>query len=102
MGDRFAAHPQGEPWYGRHDQLGIFQTALLGRITPASTLTKLPVISGVNRLTILADNDANNVSQQAATKLYHTYNRAGRDAVIKHPRAVDTDFNDLLRNGAGR
>src|SRR6266542_6262630 len=27
----------GRPGDGRHDQLGNFQTALLGRITPAST-----------------------------------------------------------------
>jgi hypothetical protein len=36
-GDRFAALPQGAPGDGRHDQLWNFQTALLGRITPAST-----------------------------------------------------------------
>jgi hypothetical protein len=71
-------------------------------VTVANNFTKLPVVSGVKQLTILADNDANNVSQEAATKLYHIYNRAGRDALIKHPHAVDTDFNDLLRNGAGR
>jgi hypothetical protein len=71
-------------------------------VTVANNFTKLPVVSGVNQLTILADNDANGISQEAATKLYHIYNRAGRDALIKHPRAVDTDFNDLLRNGAGR
>ena len=28
----FAAHPQGAPWDGRHDQLGNFQTALLGEL----------------------------------------------------------------------
>ena len=42
MGDRFAAHPQGTPRDGRHDQLGNFQTALLGRITPASTRKEAP------------------------------------------------------------
>src|SRR6266536_957948 len=30
----------GRPGDGRHDQLGNFQTALLGRITPASTGAK--------------------------------------------------------------
>src|SRR5215471_17263409 len=29
--------PRARPGDGRHDQLGSFQTALLGRITPAST-----------------------------------------------------------------
>jgi hypothetical protein len=29
--------PGARPGDGRHDQLGNFQTALLGRITPAST-----------------------------------------------------------------
>ena len=37
MGDRFAAPPQARPRDRRHDQLGNFQTVLLGRITPAST-----------------------------------------------------------------
>jgi hypothetical protein len=71
-------------------------------VSVAGSLTRLPLIDGVRHLTILADNDANNVSQQAATELYHTYNRDGRDAVIKHPRDVDTDFNDLLRKGVDR
>jgi hypothetical protein len=71
-------------------------------VTVASNLTRLPLIRGVRHLTILADNDANNVSQEAASKLYHTYNRDRRDVVIKHPRTADTDFNDLLMNGAGR
>src|SRR4029078_9782284 len=31
---------RARPEDGRHDQLGIFQTALLGRITQASTLSK--------------------------------------------------------------
>src|SRR4029077_7429232 len=30
--------PRARPGDGRHDQLGNFQTALLGRITPASTV----------------------------------------------------------------
>jgi hypothetical protein len=70
-------------------------------VTVANNFTKLPLIDSVRHLTILADNDANNVSQQAATELYHVYNRARRNAVIKHPRTVN-DFNDLLMKGAGR
>jgi putative DNA primase/helicase len=45
LGDRFAAHPQGARGDERHDQLGNFQTALLGRITPAST----PVTAAFSR-----------------------------------------------------
>ena len=30
--ERFAARPQGAPWGRRHDQLGNFQTALLGEL----------------------------------------------------------------------
>src|SRR5262245_42448444 len=32
--------PRVRPGHGRHDQLGNFQTALLGRITPASTTAR--------------------------------------------------------------
>jgi hypothetical protein len=70
-------------------------------MTVANNLSRLPVLNGVRRLTILADNDESGTGQQAATKLYHTYNRIGRDAVIKHPRNVGTDFNDLLRTAVG-
>jgi hypothetical protein len=64
----------------------------------ANNLSRLPVINSVRRLTILADNDANKVSQREAIKLYHTYNHVGCDALIKHPSTVDSDFNDLLRS----
>jgi hypothetical protein len=66
----------------------------------ANNLTRLPVIPQVKRLTIVADNDPSKTGEQAATKLYHTYNRAGRDAVIKRTRTVK-DFNDLLRMEVG-
>ena len=33
--------PRARPGDGRHDQLGNFQTALLGRITPASTVAMI-------------------------------------------------------------
>jgi hypothetical protein len=35
--------PRARPGDGRHDQLGNFQTALLGRITPASTVQALGI-----------------------------------------------------------
>src|SRR6266699_1891627 len=35
----------GRPGDGRHDQLGNFQTALLGRITPASTSVRRYLLS---------------------------------------------------------
>lgn len=70
-------------------------------VSVANNLTRIPVIPQVKRLTILADNDVSKTGEQTATKLYHTYNRAGRDAVIKLPRTVK-DFNDLLRMEVGR
>jgi DNA primase len=78
-------------------KLGV-ATAPAWATTVANNLSRLPVVAGVKRLTILSDNDESNAGQQAATKLYHSYNHAGCDAVIKQPRTVGTDFNDLLRS----
>jgi putative DNA primase/helicase len=69
--------------------------------TVANNLTRLPVIPAIKQLTILADNDASKTGEQAATALYHTYNRVGLDAAIKMPRVAGTDFNDLLKMERG-
>jgi putative DNA primase/helicase len=66
----------------------------------AGNLGSLPVIPGVKRLLILADNDASGAGERSATALYHTYNRVELAAAIKMPRVVGSDFNDLLRKGA--
>ena len=44
--------PRARPGDGRHDQLGIFQTALLGRITPVSTG---PVVPSLGRVPVAVE-----------------------------------------------
>jgi hypothetical protein len=67
----------------------------------AGNMPTLPVIPGVRRLTILADNDESGTGQEAADELCEEYQRCGREVKIFHPRTVK-DFNDLLRKGARR
>ena len=64
-------------------------------------LAELPVLDeGINRLTVLIDNDANGEGQKAATKCIWRWRKAGREAFGLIPEQVDTDFNDLVRRRA--
>jgi Toprim domain len=63
----------------------------------ANNLSRLPVISGVKRLTILADNDESRTGEKEARDLRRKWITANREVVIKIPRDVGVDFNDLLR-----
>ena len=64
---------------------------------PAGTLARMPVLPGVERLTIFADNDAPGL---AAARLTATRWRAGgRDADIQTPCRAGADFNDLWMEG---
>src|SRR6185437_1115062 len=74
--DRVSDSPpilRARPEDGRHDQLGIFQTALLGRITQASTL--LP------SLPVLTAEPAGETSQISARPRLLGYGGAGAGAV---------------------
>jgi hypothetical protein len=60
-------------------------------------LAELPVLDGVNCLTVLIDHDANGEGQKAATSCIWRWRKAGREASGLIPQQVDTDFNDLIR-----
>ena len=60
---------------------------------PAGTLAKVPVLPGVERLAIYADNDPPGLS--AARVVAHRWLAAGRHVSIETPSRTGADFNDL-------
>jgi CHC2 zinc finger/Toprim domain len=62
-------------------------------------MMKLPIITGVETLTILVDNDKNGVGQRDANACAERWCRAGRRVVKLTPKRPDTDFNDLVIGG---
>jgi hypothetical protein len=58
----------------------------------AGNLATLPVLDGIGRLYVYADNDASGTGQRAAEALAARWHDAGRDVFIAVPKA--TDWND--------
>jgi hypothetical protein len=65
--------------------------------TVAGNLGTLPVIPGVKRLLILADNDASGAGERSARRLRVTWENELREAEIRMAPVVGEDFNDALR-----
>ena len=63
-------------------------------------LSPLPVITGVERLIILVDNDLNGAGQAAAARCAERWSGAGRLVVKLMPKRADTDFNDIAKEKA--
>jgi phage/plasmid primase-like uncharacterized protein len=64
----------------------------------ASNLQRLPILAGVNRLDIWADNDRSNVGQDAASQLANRWTRAGKEVRVLIPDQVGADWNDVARS----
>jgi hypothetical protein len=64
--------------------------------TVANNLGRLPVIPGVARLTILADNDESGTGERDARALRRVWMARGRQVAIRMPTDGSTDFNDLV------
>jgi hypothetical protein len=64
-------------------------------MTVANNLSRLPAVSSVRRLTVLADNDLSRTGEKAARELRRKW--GGKEVVIKMPTQSGSDFNDLLR-----
>jgi hypothetical protein len=62
--------------------------------TSAGSLSKLPVISGVERLIILLDHD--DAGRTAASSCTERWTRAGRTVVRLIPKRSGADFNDMI------
>jgi DNA polymerase I-like protein with 3'-5' exonuclease and polymerase domains len=59
-------------------------------------LGKLPVISGVEQLILLVDNDSNGTGQAAAEECAEHWREQGRDVEQLMPAKPGTDFNDMV------
>jgi hypothetical protein len=59
-------------------------------------LKKFPLIDGIKRLILLADNDANNAGAIAAEVCKRRWLEAGRRVALLMPDRPDTDFNDIV------
>jgi DNA polymerase len=69
----------------------------------ANRLSSFPIIAGVERLIILADNDKSGAGQAAAATCASRWSHAGRKAVKLMPKRAGFDFNDfILEKGYGR
>ena len=65
-------------------------------------LKQFPLIDDVERLILLADNDANNAGQIAAEACKRRWLEAGRRVALLTPDLPDTDFNDVVLAHLGR
>ena len=63
-----------------------------------SIMAKFPVVSGIERLTILADHDENGAGEKAALEAGQRWKEAGREVRVWTPPTFG-DFNDLLMRG---
>jgi hypothetical protein len=59
-------------------------------------LARFPVIAGVERLILLADNDLFGTGQAAADECKRRWQQAGRSGVRLTPDRPGTDFNDIV------
>jgi hypothetical protein len=66
-----------------------------------SGIKSFPVLSGIEALTILVDNDQNKGGQQAAQECSERWLRAGREVFRAIPNHTGDDFNDVLRWSVG-
>jgi phage/plasmid primase-like uncharacterized protein len=62
----------------------------------AGNLENFSVLSGIEALTLLVDNDASGRGQEAAAKCAARWSVAGREVTRLTPKIVGADFNDLV------
>jgi hypothetical protein len=58
-------------------------------------IASFPVIAGVERLTVLVDNDASGIGPGSAKECARRWAAAGRTVALLTPRSSGADFNDL-------
>jgi putative DNA primase/helicase len=66
-----------------------------------SGIKSFPVLSGIEALTILVDNDQNGAGQQAAQQCSERWVHADREVFRATPNHTGDDFNDVLNWGVG-
>jgi putative DNA primase/helicase len=75
-------------------QMGFRPAWALG---DANNLGAFPVLSGIESLTILVDNDESGTGQRRALECSRRWTKAGREVFHALPDHVGDDFNDVLR-----
>jgi hypothetical protein len=63
----------------------------------APNLAKLPVLAGIESLTVLVDNDPNFAGALAARECTRRWFAARREVIELTPKEIGTDFNDIVR-----
>jgi hypothetical protein len=63
-----------------------------------SIMAKLPVVSGIECISVLADHDENGAGERAALELEQRWLAAGREVLVVAP-AAPGDFNDVIMRG---
>src|SRR5207302_10520980 len=66
----------------------------------AGELARFPVLSGIECLTILVDNDASGTGQASALECSRRWTSMGREVFRVVPTAVDTDMADIISGRA--
>lgn len=63
----------------------------------AGNLKDFPVLSGIESLTIIVDNDAGKTGQERSLECSARWTRAGREVIRHVPRRIFDDFNDIIQ-----
>jgi putative DNA primase/helicase len=77
-------------------QLGLRPTWALGSTTG---IANFPVLSGVEAITLIRENDTNGASQRACEACAARWHAAGREVRIDDPDPEFNDLNDILTSG---
>ena len=86
---------------GLETALGAMSKGLRPMWATGSTaiMAKLPAVSGIKALTIIADHDANGAGERAAAEVASRWREAGKEARVWRPKSIG-DLNDILIGGA--
>jgi len=66
-------------------------------VVAAGNMATFPVLSGIEALTVLVDNDANGAGQNAAATCARRWQSAGREVTRLTINKIGADFNDAVR-----
>ena len=69
-------------------------------VIDAAGIAKFPVLSGIETLTILVDNDKSGTGQRSALECSSRWTSAGREVFRVVPERLDHDINDLIQGDA--
>jgi hypothetical protein len=69
-------------------------------VVDAAGVAKFPVLSGIEALTILVDNDESGTGQRKAIECSDRWTKAGREVRRVIPRCAGDDLNDIIRKRA--